>query len=175
MSTLEKSSPPLINIEIPFPVPKESIIGIIYGKGSPGHKIYKIKGKIFDLRNAVDIFAPKSTPVLAVDNGKVIKVCKNVTENYPNVFNPANVPEEKEDGNYVAIAHENNLISFYAHLKYKSVCVDKGEKIKKGEKIGEVGNTGLAGVHPKFGKYHLHFYIGKWIGNTFSTFPVKFI
>lgn len=52
-------------------------------------------------------------------------------------------------GNLVILEHENNMKSYYAHLN--SICVNVGDIIKKGEKIGEVGNTGRS-TGP-----HLHF------------------
>ena len=71
-----------------YPISKEKIIGIIYGEQAPGHKIYEIDNKTFDLRNAIDIFAPEGTSVYAIDNGIVIKICKNVQKNYQNIYNP---------------------------------------------------------------------------------------
>lgn len=52
-------------------------------------------------------------------------------------------------GNYVIIAHAKGKISIYGHLSV--VCTTKGKKVKKGEKIGEVGTTGYS-TGP-----HLHF------------------
>ena len=54
-------------------------------------------------------------------------------------------------GNFVKIRHGNGKKTLYAHLKYGSVNVKKGEKIEKGEKIGTMGATGNAyGVHLHF-------------------------
>lgn len=54
-------------------------------------------------------------------------------------------------GNYVKIKHKNGYYTLYAHLKYNSVTVKTGDKVKKGEVIGYMGNTGYS-----FGG-HLHF------------------
>jgi len=52
-------------------------------------------------------------------------------------------------GNYVKIKHGGGFVSFYGHLsKY---TVKKGQKVKAGDKIGAVGQTGMA-TGP-----HLHF------------------
>jgi hypothetical protein len=56
-------------------------------------------------------------------------------------------------GNYVKIKHDNNYYTLYAHLKYKSVTVKKGDKVKKNDIIGYMGNTGHS-----YGA-HLHFEI----------------
>lgn len=54
-------------------------------------------------------------------------------------------------GNYVKILHDNGYYTLYAHMEYNSVCVNKGDKVIKGQKIGYMGNTGQSN-----GK-HLHF------------------
>ncbi|TGN20408.1 M23 family metallopeptidase [Leptospira idonii] len=55
------------------------------------------------------------------------------------------------DGNDIQIKHENGLFSFYVHLKHGSIKVTKGQKIKRGDPIAEVGNSGMS-YEP-----HLHF------------------
>ena len=47
-------------------------------------------------------------------------------------------------GNFVKVRHENGKKTLYAHLKYGSVNVKKGEKVSKGEKLGTMGATGNA-------------------------------
>lgn len=63
-------------------------------------------------------------------------------------------------GNYVTIEHGNNMTSTYMHMKYKSIKVSKGMKVKMGDVIGTVGATGNATSS------HLHFAISinnKWV------------
>lgn len=52
-------------------------------------------------------------------------------------------------GNMVMLKHKNNYISIYAHAS--KLTVKKGQYVKRGQKIAEVGNTGLS-TGP-----HLHF------------------
>lgn len=54
-------------------------------------------------------------------------------------------------GNYVIIQHENGESSFYGHMTMDSLTVKKGGKVKQGQVIGKVGNTGLSNCP------HLHF------------------
>lgn len=58
-------------------------------------------------------------------------------------------------GNYVTIKHNNVYKTKYAHLKYGSVKVKVGDKVKKGQEIGIMGNTGHS-----LGR-HLHFEVWK--------------
>lgn len=61
-------------------------------------------------------------------------------------------------GNYVKIKHDGDYYTLYAHMQYKSVAVKTGDKVKKGQIIGYMGNTGYS-----FGA-HLHFEV--WKGNN---------
>lgn len=57
-------------------------------------------------------------------------------------------------GNYVKIKHDNNYYTLYAHMVYKSVKVKPGDKVKKGQLIGCMGNTGRSsGAHLHFEVY----------------------
>lgn len=53
--------------------------------------------------------------------------------------------------NYVSINYGGGIYGFYAHLKKGSVTVKKGDKVKAGQVIGRVGNSGASGMP------HLHF------------------
>lgn len=54
-------------------------------------------------------------------------------------------------GNYVRIRHPNGTYTRYLHLATGSVCVNVGQSVKSGEKIGMMGNTGDSyGVHLHF-------------------------
>lgn len=85
------------------------------------------------LHPGVDLRAPKGTGVVAVADGVVIQV-EQMTFGY---------------GHYIRIAHSGTMSSLYAHLG--STSVQSGQKVVKGEKIGEVGMTG------KTTGPHLHF------------------
>jgi len=80
-----------------------------------------------------DIRAPLGAPVLASNDGKVIMV----GDFY---FN----------GNSIVIDHGLGLFSMYFHLS--KINVKEGERVKKGEIIGEVGKSGRAtGPHLHWG------------------------
>ena len=56
-------------------------------------------------------------------------------------------------GNYVMIDHGKSEYSFYAHLQPGSVRVHKGDRVKTGDVIGELGSSGNS-TEP-----HLHFHV----------------
>ena len=58
----------------------------------------------------------------------------------------------RQYGNYITITHSNGYKTLYAHLN--SFSVIQGEIVKKGQKIGESGNTGNStGPHLHFSIY----------------------
>lgn len=95
---------------------------------------------------ALDIVASdkKDTNIIALENGIVTTAVNNVKG-----------PNHKSKGldtygNYVKIKQDNGKTALYAHMKYGSVTVNKGDYIEKGAVIGTIGETGNA-----YGK-HLH-------------------
>jgi murein DD-endopeptidase MepM/ murein hydrolase activator NlpD len=55
-------------------------------------------------------------------------------------------------GNYVILAHSGGFQTAYAHLS--AISVKKGESVGRGQKIGEMGNTGYStGTHLHFSVY----------------------
>jgi hypothetical protein len=66
-------------------------------------------------------------------------------------------------GNVVVIRHEDDLFTLYAHLS--AIDVESGQKLKAGEKIGEVGQSGVA-----IGS-HLHFEVRRGDGYFATVNP----
>jgi len=86
------------------------------------------------IHEGVDIKGKRGDKVLATASGKVIKAMKN--GGY---------------GNYVEIDHGNGYITAYAHMQ--NYLVKRGERVKQGQVIGQVGSTGRS-TGP-----HLHYEI----------------
>jgi murein DD-endopeptidase MepM/ murein hydrolase activator NlpD len=85
----------------------------------------------------IDIGAPKGTDILAAEDGVVI-----VAQWYGGY------------GNCVIIDHGKGLKTLYGHMLNDTMMVKKGDTVKRGQKIGEVGMTGRAtGYHLHFGVY----------------------
>jgi len=93
--------------------------------------------KTTKFHKGIDIKAPIGTGVVATSAGTVIKV-KNNKDGY---------------GKHIIIQHDEKYKTLYAHLSTTEVVV--GQKINKGDKIGEVGNTGMS-ISP-----HLHYEVIK--------------
>lgn len=102
-----------------------------------GYRPHPILG-VVHMHHGLDLVAPTGTPVYASGDGKVADVERNNTgSGY---------------GNSVLIDHGvNGLSSRYAHLH--TIDVKPGQKIRRGEKIGTVGSTGLSTAP------HLHYEI----------------
>ena len=114
------------------------------------------KGKITSLygwrtkkrfHDGIDIAAPKGTPILAAKGGTVV-YSTNKISGY---------------GNMVVIKHENRYYTVYAHNRVNKVS--KGDRVRKGEVIAELGNSGRARGP------HLHFEIRK---GKYSVDPMKY-
>ena len=84
------------------------------------------------MHEGLDFPAPVGTPVLSAAGGVVV-----TQETHPNY------------GFYIEVDHGNEVLTRYAHLSRS--LVKKGDLIKRGQKLAEVGNTGRS-TGP-----HLHF------------------
>ena len=99
------------------------------------------------LHTGLDFPSDVGTPILAAAGGVV------VTQEYHLAY-----------GNMVEVDHGNNLVTRYAHAS--KVLVKKGDLVKRGQKIAEVGSTGRS-TGP-----HLHFEV--LVDGTYQD-PQKFL
>ena len=96
-------------------------------------------------KKLVDHFA-WGEPFYAVADGTVVEV----REGFPD--NPiGKIGDKAEKHNGVAIDHGHGEMSWYVHAKKGSVKVKLGQKVKRGQLLGEVGNSGGSAIP------HLHF------------------
>jgi murein DD-endopeptidase MepM/ murein hydrolase activator NlpD len=98
--------------------------------------------------NALDIMAPRGTPVLVADSGTVWKVRSNNLGGLT----------------VYVLDHEERFVYYYAHLDTYRRGLKEGEKVQQGSVIGYVGTTGNAPRDVP----HLHFQVliyrcnGRW-------------
>ena len=102
--------------------------------------------KINKFHKGMDFTAPKGTPVYASGDGEVTLAQRSSTF-----------------GNVIYIEHGYGYRTIYAHLN--KIATKKGAKVKRGDLIGYVGNTGLS-VAP-----HLHYEVHK---NGVALNPINF-
>ncbi|HEY4216768.1 MAG TPA: M23 family metallopeptidase [Gemmatimonadaceae bacterium] len=92
--------------------------------------------------NAIDILAPRNTPILAADDGKILRMSSN---------NLGGITMYTVDPS-------NRLVYYYAHMDHYNDAMSPGKAIVKGDTLGFVGTTGDA---PK-DTPHLHFQVMRW-------------
>ena len=91
-------------------------------------------------------------PVLSATSGTVIETLNTMPENTPPTPAP-NLTPYTALGNHVIVDTGNGAYALYAHMQPGSVTVEVGDRVRVGEQLGRVGNTGSS-VAP-----HLHFHI----------------
>lgn len=119
-----------------MPIDNDDLKRTASGFGYRIHPIYKIR----KFHSGIDFTASTGTPVYATGDGTVSAVTRSATGL----------------GNHITIDHGYGYTSIYAHLN--GFNVSRLQKVKRGDIIGYVGNTGLS-VSP-----HLHYEV-KYNGN----------
>jgi hypothetical protein len=119
---------------------------------------YKCGQRSYDNHHGTDIAIKdlvemeKGVDVLAADAGTVLRVRDNMEDRVKtDKERELLLSENKGCGNGVYLDHGQGWQTIYCHLKKDSVKVRPGQKIKKGQKIGEIGLSGAS----EFA--HLHF------------------
>ena len=114
-----------------------------------GNRKYYYQGKLIkDFHNGIDLVPSpcNNNEILAFADGVVTSMQKT--------------GRQYGIGCYVRIKHSNGLYTLYYHLKSGTICVNVGDKVKKGQKLGIIGTTG------KSTGIHLHFQIDKGSSKT---------
>ena len=119
-----------------------------------GKRVSPFTGKK-EHHQGIDMAASRGTPVVVSANGRV-----SFSGRYPLRRSAA----WWRYGKIVVVQHDKSFITIYAHLD--KVMVKKGEQVKRGQIIGEVGNTGWS-TSP-----HLHYEIRSMLVNGQSYVPV---
>lgn len=97
------------------------------------------------IHSALDIMAPRGTPVLSADAGRVFKVRSNNLGGLT----------------VYAIDTEERVVYYYAHLDRYAKGLAEGQPLQPGDVIGYVGTTGNAPPNTP----HLHFQLLLYRGN----------
>lgn len=104
---------------------------------------YKSRNPDYPTHNGIDLVSSsgKNLSIIAIEGGTVVAAVDGI----------AGHDEYNTGGNFVKIKHADGKYTRYLHMLKDSVCVKVGDTVKKGAKLGMMGNTGYS-----FGK-HLHF------------------
>ena len=109
--------------------------------------------------HAVDIMAPRGSPVHAVDDGTIVKLASG---------GAGGTTIHQFDGT-------GEYCYYYAHLQGYAPGLHEGQKVARGEVIGYVGSTGNAPANAP----HLHFAISRlderkewWGGTPINPYPL---
>lgn len=110
-----RTLPPML---VPVPDLKFAQVGASVGKKMD--PFYKV----LTMHTGIDLIAGQGTPVIATADGVVLEVKRS----------------GKGPGNVVEIGHDGGYRTLYAHLQ--DIVVRKGERVKAGRKIANVGMSG---------------------------------
>jgi murein DD-endopeptidase MepM/ murein hydrolase activator NlpD len=109
--------------------------------------------------DAIDIMAPRGTPVLAAWDGVVMKLFRS----------------ERGGTTLYQLAPDRRTVLYYAHLDRYAPGIAEGRVLRRGDVLGYVGDTGDAGP----GNYHLHFEVTTtadpkryWGGTSRNPYPL---
>jgi hypothetical protein len=90
--------------------------------------------------------------VLSATAGKVVGAFDNLPNTPAGAF-PPSITADKAGGNHVVVAIGGGRYAFYAHLQPGTVRVKLGQRVKVGQTLGLLGNSGNSSAP------HLHFHI----------------
>ena len=145
------SAPPINSAKLLIPV-----AGVRPDQLQDTFKDARSEGREHD---AIDIMAPRGTPVLATADGRIVKLFYS----------------EKGGITIYQLANDSKMIYYYAHLERYADGLAEGHYARQGEVIGYVGDTGNATP----GEYHLHFAISIvddpnqwWGGVAINPYPL---
>lgn len=92
--------------------------------------------------------------ILSVSDGLVVAVKDGIPENVPGITSRAvPITLETVGGNHVIVDIGEGRYAFYAHVRPGTVRVREGDRVRRGQVLGLVGNSGNS-TEP-----HLHFHI----------------
>lgn len=109
--------------------------------------------------NAIDIMAPRGTPVLSAQDGRVLRLSKN----------------PKGGITVYATDLDERFVYYYAHLERYHPGLYDGKPLLRGDTLGYVGTTGNAPANLP----HLHFQVMRmpadrkfWEGDPVNPYPL---
>lgn len=105
-------------------------------------------------RNRIANWLGYGAEVLAVADGRVAQARDELPEGETLEAARGPLPLENASGNYVALDLGNGRYVFYEHLRHGSIRVRSGDRVRRGQVIAQLGNSGSSSSGP-----HLHFHV----------------
>jgi hypothetical protein len=99
-------------------------------------------------------YACYGVDVLAVADGKVVTVFNELDDQPPGKLpDPKTMTVENVLGNHVVLDLGAGVYAFYAHMEKNTMSVVEGQRVRRGDVLGKLGNTGNTAAP------HLHFHL----------------
>jgi murein DD-endopeptidase MepM/ murein hydrolase activator NlpD len=102
----------------------------------------------------VKAYSDYGAKVIAVADGTVVDTLSTQDDQVPPTLpDPKTITIENVDGNHIVLDLGHNRYAFYAHLQKGSLLVRNGDRVKRGQPLALLGNTGNTSAP------HLHFHL----------------
>jgi hypothetical protein len=109
-----------------------------------------VHGDESDVHNYTDY----GVDVIAVADGVVVEILNTLEDQKPPKGpDPKTINLENVGGNHVILDLGHSIFAFYAHMQKGSITVAPGDRVKRGQVLGKLGNTGNTTAP------HLHFHL----------------
>jgi hypothetical protein len=102
--------------------------------------------------NELSSYAYFGEPIYSVAQGRVVGIQDDMLEQIPGSL-PTGQTVQTAGGNYVVVKLAAKRFAFYAHMQPGSLRVEVGDRVRRGQVLGLLGNTGNTDGP------HLHFHI----------------
>ncbi len=113
---------------------------------------------------SVKDYADYGAKVIAVADGTVVDTLASLDDQLPrDLPDPKTINLENVDGNHIVLDLGHGKYAFYAHLQKNSLLVAKGNRVRRGQVLALLGNTGNTSAP------HLHFHLGDGISVSGSS------
>jgi murein DD-endopeptidase MepM/ murein hydrolase activator NlpD len=133
-----------------LPVDGSPVVCAFYDHGGAD---WNCGGVRYSGHRGTDFAAPYGTPIVAAANGLVVEVEDGYFDGCTSgdcAGGPTGL------GNHVLLEHPDGTRTYYGHMKTWTVAVAAGQEVRCGDRLGEVGSSGLSTGN------HVHFQVGTW-------------
>ena len=140
----------------PYRLPFDEIQQHIISQGYDGKRSHQTPATKY----AIDIDMPEDSKVFAMRSGRVMEIIRDRLDG-----NKKSVPALQ-----VRILHQDGTMGLYAQLKNDSIAVREGQRVQRGQLIGNVGPSYKDNVKP-----HLHFALQRNAGMKLESIPFQIL